>query len=128
MIRKCVIYLQTEEGHTLFQPYLISKKREYASAGPPFEYRCGPCWSIIYHKWVNRLRHIYNVYIYICIHAFSFVPQHGPYIHLELTPDLSAAMFLLAFRRYISRRGTLMMISNNAKVFKAPTAVIKEVV
>ena len=47
-------------------------------------------------------------------------------VHLELTPDLSADMFLLAFRRFTSRRGTPnMMISDNAKVFKAASSVIK---
>ena len=50
-------------------------------------------------------------------------------VHLELTPDLSAATFLLAFRRFTSRRGIpSVMISDNAKVFQSPSSVIKKVV
>ena len=50
-------------------------------------------------------------------------------VHLELTTDLSAATFLLAFRRFTSQRGIpSVMISDNAKVFQSPSSVIKKVV
>ena len=50
-------------------------------------------------------------------------------VHLELKPDLSAATFLLAFRRFTTQRGTpSVMISDNAEVFQAASSVIKEVV
>lgn len=50
-------------------------------------------------------------------------------VHLELTLDLSAATFLLAFRRFTARRGTpSVMISDNAKVFQAASSVIKKMV
>ena len=49
-------------------------------------------------------------------------------VHLEMTPDLSAATFLLAFRRFTSRRGIpSVMISDNAKVFQSASSVIKKV-
>ena len=41
-------------------------------------------------------------------------------VHIELTPDLSVKLFLLAFRRFISRCGIPEnIISNNFKTFKA---------
>ena len=50
-------------------------------------------------------------------------------VHLELTPDLSAATFLLAFRRITSQRDIpSVMISDNAKVFQSASSVIKKVV
>ena len=41
-------------------------------------------------------------------------------VHIELTPDLSVKLFLLAFRRFISRCGIPEnIISDNFKTFKA---------
>ena len=49
-------------------------------------------------------------------------------VHLELTLDLSAATFLLAFRQFTAQRSTpSIMISDNAKVFQAASSVIKKV-
>lgn len=48
-------------------------------------------------------------------------------IHLELTKDLTAKSFLLAFRRFVSRRGLCSVIySDNARTFKAADAELKK--
>ena len=49
-------------------------------------------------------------------------------IHLELTNDLTTTSFLLAFRRFTSRRGLPSKImSNNAKTFKAAAKEITKI-
>lgn len=49
-------------------------------------------------------------------------------IHLELTKDLSTATFLLAFRRFVARRGLCSIVySDNALTFKAADAELKKV-
>jgi len=49
-------------------------------------------------------------------------------IHLELTSDLAASSFLLAFRRFVSRRGLpLTMMSDNAKTFKSVSQDITKI-
>ena len=53
--------------------------------------------------------------VYICL----FTCTSTRAIHLELTKELSAAAFLLAFRRFTSRRGLPKIImSDNVKMFK----------
>ncbi|XP_035222924.1 uncharacterized protein LOC118195707 [Stegodyphus dumicola] len=48
-------------------------------------------------------------------------------IHLELTKDLTTKSFLLAFRRFISRRGLCSLIySDNARTFKAADAELRK--
>ena len=50
-------------------------------------------------------------------------------IHLELTQGLSVPAFLLAFRRFVSRRGLpATLISDNAKTFKAASNELKRIV
>ena len=40
-------------------------------------------------------------------------------VHLELVPDLSVNSFLLAFRRFVGRRGLpVILITDNAKTFR----------
>ena len=49
-------------------------------------------------------------------------------IHLELTSDLTATSFLLAFRHFVSRRGLpLKMMSDNAKTFKSASQDITKI-
>ena len=50
-------------------------------------------------------------------------------VHLELTADLSSTAFLLAFRRFTSRRGLpSTVITDNAKTFKSASSEVKKVV
>lgn len=47
-------------------------------------------------------------------------------IHLELTRDLTTKSFLLAFRRFVSRRGLCSIVySDNARTFKAADSELK---
>ena len=49
-------------------------------------------------------------------------------IHLELSNDLTVTSFLLAFRRFTSRRGLpSKMMSDNAKTFKAAAKEITNI-
>ena len=48
-------------------------------------------------------------------------------IHLELTKDLTTKTFLLAFRRFVSRKSLCTVIySDNARTFKADDAEFKK--
>ena len=61
---------------------------------------------------------------YICL--FTCASTRG--IHLELTQGLDVEEFLMAFRRFTSRRGVpATLISDNAKTFKASSAQIAKV-
>ena len=48
-------------------------------------------------------------------------------IDLELTEDLSVRTFLLAFRRFTSRRGLPTPLCDNAKTFKAVAKEVKSI-
>ena len=51
-------------------------------------------------------------------------------IHLELTRGLNADSFLLAFRRFVGRRGlpaTLSLLSDNAKTFKSCSKEVQSI-
>lgn len=62
--------------------------------------------------------------IYVCL--FTCGSAHA--IQLELTEDLTATSFLLAFRRFASRRGLpIKMMSDNAKMFKAVSKEITNI-
>ena len=59
---------------------------------------------------------------YICLYTCALTRA----IHLELTEDLSVRTFLLAFRRFTSRRGVpTRLLSDNAKTFKAAAKEVK---
>ena len=62
--------------------------------------------------------------VYICL----FTCASTRAIHLELTRSLSADSFLLAFRRFVGRRGLpAMLISDNAKTFKSSSKEIRSI-
>ena len=49
-------------------------------------------------------------------------------LHLELTQDLTADSFLLAFRRFAGRRGLpFKIMSDNAKTFKASSQEVTKI-
>ena len=49
-------------------------------------------------------------------------------IHLELTPDLSVNSFLLAFRKFVARRGLpITVISDNVKTFRTSSKEILKI-
>lgn len=62
---------------------------------------------------------------YICL--FTCVTTRA--VHLELTRNLTVECFLLAFRRFTSRRGlAATLISDNAKTFRGASREIKKIV
>ena len=59
---------------------------------------------------------------YICLYTCASTRA----VHLELTEDLSVRTFLLAFRRFTSRRGLPQrLLSDNAKTFKSAAKEVK---
>ena len=61
---------------------------------------------------------------YICL--FTCASTRG--IHLELTHGMGVKEFLMAFRRFTTRRGVpVTLISDNAKTFKASSRTIKKI-
>ena len=63
-----------------------------------------------------------KVYIYL------FTCASTRAIHLELTPSLSVESFLLAFRRFVSRRGLpVTLLSDNAKTFRSASSYIRKI-
>ena len=65
-----------------------------------------------------------SVRTYVCL----FTCGSTRAIHLELTSDLTASSFLLAFRRFVSRRGLpFKMMSDNAKTFKSASQDITKI-
>ena len=62
--------------------------------------------------------------VYICLFTCAFTRA----IHLELTPSLSVESFLLAFRRFVSRRGLpVTLMSDNAKTFRSASRDIRKI-
>ena len=122
VIRKCIVCLRAE-GKPCPTPHMPDLPEERVNDGPPFM-NTGVDFAGPLYVWKER-QVGKQVKAYICL--FTCAATRA--VHLELTFDLSAEMFLLAFRRFTSRRGTPnLMISDNAKVFKAASAVIKKVV
>ena len=61
---------------------------------------------------------------YICLFTCAFTRA----IHLELTAGLNVETFLLAFRRFTSRRGLpATLLSDNAKTFKSASKEIRSI-
>ena len=62
--------------------------------------------------------------VYICL----FTCASTRAIHLELTTSLSIDSFLLAFRRFVSRRGLpVTLMSDNAKTFRSASRDIRKI-
>ena len=110
------------EGRPYPTPTTPDLPEERVSDGPPFVNTgvdfAGPLY-------VQNGTQGEQIKAYVCL--FKCAATRA--VHLELTPDLSAATFLLAFRQFTSRRGIpSVMISDNAKVFQSASSVIKKVV
>lgn len=85
---------------------------ERVSDGPPFVNTGVDFAGPLYVQ--NRTQGEQVKAYYVCL--FTCAATRA--VHLELTLDLSAATFLLAFTRFTARRGTpSVMISDNTKVF-----------
>ena len=61
---------------------------------------------------------------YVCL----FMCASTRAVHLELLKDLSTNMFLMAFRRFVSRRGMpRKILTDNAKTFKAAAKEVAKI-
>ena len=66
-----------------------------------------------------------SIKTYVCL----FTCASTRAVHLELVPNLNADSFLLAFRRFASRRGLpSTLLSDNAKTFKSACKEIRNII
>ena len=111
------------EGKSYPTPILPDFPEERVSEGPPF-YNTGVDFAgPLYVEDAHMEGENIKAYVrrFTCASTWA--------VHSELTSDLSAALFLLVFRRFASRRGLpSTMISDNVKVSKSSSEEIKKVV
>ena len=110
IIRKCVV-CRRYEGKAYTGPLIPDLPTERVSADPPFNKMgidfAGPLYIHTAEAKESKA--------YVCI----FTCASTRALHLEVTEGLSANTFLLAFRRFCSRRGIpSIILSDNAKTFK----------
>ena len=113
VIRSCVICLK-HEGLPYSYPTSPDLPSDRVSDDPLFAHTgidfAGPLIICQHGGNVNEVK------TYICL----FTCASTRAIHLELTRSLNVEQFLLAFRRFVSRRGLPAIIwSDNAKTFKS---------
>ena len=118
VLRRCVI-CKRFEGKPIAMPPAPQLPEDRVSTQAPFTMTgvdfAGPLY-------VQSPRE--SCKVYICL----FTCGSTRAIHLELTEDLTATSFLLAFRRFTSRRRLpSKMMSDNAKTFKATSKEITKI-
>ena len=110
IIRRCVI-CRRYDGKPFSSPVVPDLPAERVSTEPPF---CNTGIDFAGPLYVRGAGGT-ECKVYICL----FTCASTRALHLELTRELSATAFLLAFRRFTSRRGLPKVImSDNAKTFK----------
>ena len=110
VIRRCTVCRQYD-GKSFSSPVLPDLPAERISTEPPFSNTGIDFAGPLYVRGTGSAEDK----VYICL----FTCASSRAIHLELTRELSATVFLLAFRRFTSRRGLPRIImSDNAKTFK----------
>ena len=61
--------------------------------------------------------------VWLCLYTCSSTRA----VHLDLVIDMTATTFIRSFRRFSARRGVpSMMISDNAKTFKAASKILRQ--
>ena len=127
-IRQCVVCRKVD-GKT-YSPACIPDLTSYrVSEDPPFSHTgldfAGPLCIKPTHEKQDQTANSEATKVYILL--MTCASTRG--IHLELTRGLSVPAFLLAFRRFVSRRGLpATLISDNAKTFKSASNELKKVV
>ena len=122
VIRKCVT-CHKGEGQPYSAPVLPDLPEERVSEGPPFFNTGIDFAGPLYVKDSKAVGSQSKVYI--CL----FTCTSTRAVHLELTADLTSTAFLLAFRRFTSRRGLpAVVITDNAKTFKSASSDVKKIV
>ena len=126
-IRRCVVCRKVEE--TTYNPVGVPDLPSYrVSEDPPFSHTgldfAGPLYIKPTHEKSDQTAsEATKVYILLMTCASTRA------IHLEITRGLSVSAFLLAFRRFVSRRGLpATLISDNAKTFMSASNDLKKIV
>lgn len=112
----CAICKRHQGSHYAY-PTMPDLPSERVNQSRPFENTGLDYFGPLYIRSLDNQ----NQKVWVCL--FTCMTTRA--IHLELVPDNSATQFLLAFRRFISRRGTPNIImSDNAPTFKLGKEVL----
>ena len=125
VVRRCVL-CRKHEGNSYATPPVPPLPVERVSNMPPFNNTgldfAGPLYV---RDKLNGATDNQEIKVYVCL--FTCASSRG--LHLELTRDLSATVFLQAFRKFCARRGVPSTImSDNAKTFKCCSKEVERVV
>lgn len=122
ILRRCVPCRRIEGNHFPI-PQQPELPKERVSDDPPFTHTgvdfAGPLYTS------EKVENTEDAKVYVCL----FTCASTRAVHLELTKRLSTEAFMLAFRRFTSRRGLpATMLSDNAKTFKSASKNIVKIV
>ena len=122
-LRKCVTCRRVE-GIPYRPPPTPDLPMERVSIDPPFAHTGLDFVGPLYIRDGKTSSEKGSNKVYICL--FTCVSTRA--IHLELAPSLSVKSFLLAFRRFVSRRGLpVSLMSDNATTFRAASKDIRRI-
>ena len=124
-LKKCIT-CRKHEGIAYNPPNTPDLPKERVSIEPPFTYTgldfAGPLYVRDEVRKVSpQVQEVSKVFVCLLITCASTQA-----VHLELTQGLSVPSFLMAFRRFTSRRGfPSTLISDNAKTFRSASKEIQ---
>ena len=122
-VRRCMVCTRyAGKPFPLFTPPGLPQSR--VDDGPPWTNTGVDYAGPIYVLKRNSANTASTEKVYLCL--FSCASTRA--VHLELVQDCSAEQFLLAFRRFVGRRGLpRVMMSDNAKNFKTSAKEITKI-
>ena len=124
ILRKCATCRRVE-GAPYRPPPTPDLPMERVSPDPPFAHTGLDFIGPLYIRDGKSSKENGSDNVYICL----FTCTSTRAIHLELTPSLSINSFLLAFRRFVSRRGLpVTLLSDNAKTFRSASRDIRKII
>jgi hypothetical protein len=114
VVRRCIVCTRyNAKPFPLFTPPSLPHSR--VDDGPPWTNTGVDCAGPIFVLRRNAADKGSTEKVYLCL----FTCASTRAVHLELVQDCSAEQFLMAFRRFVGRRGLpRVMMSDNAKNFK----------
>ena len=122
MLRKCVVCKRCE-GKPYPTPMIADLPTERVSSKPQFTHTGVDFAGPLYTKPIKESEEVAK--LYVCL----FTCASARALHLKVVQDLSAPIFLQAFRRFCGRRGLpSTMMSDNVKTFKASAVEVQKVV
>ena len=121
IIRKCVTCKRMDGvAYPVVRPPDLPTTR--VSDDPPFSHTGVDFAGPLYVRSLDESTS--SVKTYICL----FTCASTRAVHLELVADLNVSSFLLAFRRFSSRRGVpATLLSDNAKTFKSAAKEVRNI-